>query len=234
MKFPVLCILFSAFLSAFSQTSSAFSAEEVLEGFVFHKVKAGDTLSKIAPLEHWDIIKRVNRIDESHLVIGKKILIPNDLKKAKKFLPVPEYLKEAEKTKRVIYVFLEKQYFGAYEDGRLAFWGPISSGSQQKPSPRGSFKIILKQKKRVSIEVPGAKMPYSLQFSKQGHILHAQSLPGRPASHGCIRLLMQDAMKLFNWIRINDPVILIKAVPKPGTAFLNFLDGLFRIFLDTC
>jgi len=218
MKFSVLCILFFAFLFAFFQISSA---EEIPDGFVFHKVKAGDTLSKIAPPEHWDIIKRVNRIDEAHLIIGKKILIPSDWEKAKKFLPVPQFLKEARKSERAVYIFLDKQYFGAYQNGRLVFWGPISSGNQKKPSPKGAFKVILKQKKRKSKEVPGANMPYSVQFSERGHILHAQSMPGRPASHGCIRLLMLDAIKLFNWIQTNDPVILTKAVPKIGTVFFN-------------
>ena len=161
MHFSVLCILFSAFLFAFFQISSA---EEIPDGFVFHKVKIGDTLSKIAPPEHWDIIKRVNRIDEAHLIIGKKILIPSDLEKAKKFLPVPEYLEEAKKSERAVYVFLDRQYFGAYQNGRLAFWGPISSGKKETATPKGAYKVLWKSRFYHSKKYD-ADMPFALNIS---------------------------------------------------------------------
>lgn len=217
MKFLVLCILFSVFLFAFSQISLA---EEALEGFTFHKVKIGDTLSKIAPLEHWDIIRRVNRIDEAHLIIGKTILIPTDLEKANKFLPVPEYMEGAEKTERTVYIFLEKQYFGAYENGQLAFWGPISSGKKERETPRGNFKVLWKTEFYHSKKYD-ANMPFAVNISNNGYFLHEQSLPGRPASHGCIRLLREDAKKLFNWVKKHDPVILTKTAPDNiGAVFL--------------
>ena len=204
MKISVLFILFfSAFLLTFFQISSA---EEAPEGFAFYKVKNGDTLSKIAPAEHWDIIQRVNRIDETHLIIGKKILVPVDLEAAIKFLPVPKYLKEAAGLKKTIYVFLEKQYFGAYENGLLIFWGPISSGTKEKATPKGNFKVIWKSRFYRSKKYD-ADMLFAINFSNNGFFLHRQSLPGRPASHGCIRLLEEDAKKIFNWIAKNDSII---------------------------
>lgn len=218
MKFPVLCILFcSVFLSVFSQLSIAAKAPD---GFAFYTVKAGDTLSEIAPREHWDIIKRVNRIDEAHLIIGKKILVPVNLKKAKKFLPVPEFLKRAKKSKRALYVFLDKQYFGAYQNGRLIFWGPISSGTQENATPKGNYKALWKAKLYHSREYD-VDMPFAINISSDGFFLHEQSLPGRPASHGCIRLLRTDAQKIFNWIKKNDPVILTKTVPNAWDCFFH-------------
>ncbi len=51
-------------------------------------------------------------------------------------------------------------------------------------------------------------MPFSINFNK-GYFLHQQSMPGFPASHGCVRLLEVDAQRLFNWIRLGDPVTLV-------------------------
>jgi len=43
-------------------------------------------------------------------------------------------------------------------------------------------------------------MPWYFNFcSKRGLGLHQYALPGRPASHGCVRLLLADAKWLFHW-----------------------------------
>ena len=43
-------------------------------------------------------------------------------------------------------------------------------------------------------------MPWYFNFgSREGLAFHAYSLPGYPASHGCIRLLERDARWLFDW-----------------------------------
>jgi len=52
-------------------------------------------------------------------------------------------------------------------------------------------------------------MDFAVNFYK-GFFIHEQSLPGYPASHGCIRLLRKDAEKIFNWIQIGDPIVITK------------------------
>lgn len=182
--------------------------EELIEGFKPYIIQKGDTLSKIAPAEHWDTIQRVNRIDERHLVPGKKILIPEDLNKTKKFCPVLEPPKNSNSFKRALYFFLDAQYFGAYQNGKLWLWGPISSGKASSKTPQGNFRALWKKKNYISKKYK-MPMPYAVSFSDKGYFFHQQSLPGRPASHGCIRLLRVDAEKLFYWVEKNDPVILI-------------------------
>lgn len=205
MKFSVISGLF---LSVFLVVSPPMSlAEETPDGFIFRKVQTGDVFSKIAPPEHWDIIMRVNRIDEKHLAIGKMILVPDDLEKTRKFLPVPNYLEEARELERTIYVFLDAQYFGAYENGQLLFWGPVSSGKKGTETPRGTFEVLWKKKFYRSKKYE-ADMPFALNISSNGYFIHEQALPGRPASHGCIRLLRSDAKKLFDWTKRWDPIIL--------------------------
>jgi LysM repeat protein len=182
-------------------------AQTIPEGFVEYEVKKGDTLGKIAPCEQHDLILRVNRIDKRHLLVGKKILIPDDFEKASQFLPVPRFIEEMKDEQRSICVFLDIQYFGAYENGELSFWGPISSGKKSSGTPTGKFSVIWKAEKYRSKKYD-AEMPFAVNISSDGYFLHEQSLPGRPASHGCIRLLREDAEKIYVWIQKNDPIII--------------------------
>jgi hypothetical protein len=78
--------------------------QELMERFKPYIIKKGDTLSKIAPPTHWDIIQRVNRIDERCLVPGKKILIPEDFEKAVWFCPVPKRISN-QNFKKILYFF---------------------------------------------------------------------------------------------------------------------------------
>lgn len=206
MKFSVIGSLFFSVFLVISPFVSL--AKEIPEGFIFHEVQAGDVFSKIAPPKHWDLIRRVNRIDNRHLILGKKILIPADWEKASKFLPVPEYLAEARKLKRAVYIFLDAQYFGAYENGQLVFWGPVSSGKKGYTTPKGTFEVLWKKKFYHSKKYD-ADMPFALNISNDGYFLHEKALPGRPASHGCVRLLRSDAKRLFDWAKRRDRVVLI-------------------------
>jgi len=199
-----LLILF--LLISFFSLNSVASNSAKFEGFVEYVIKKGDTLSKIAQFEEVaEIILKVNRIDRAHFIPGKKILVPINEKVAKNFCPVPRKIND--KSERVIYFFLDVQYFGAYEKGNLILWGPISSGKRNS-TPQGKFYVQWKSKNYFSKKYK-AKMNFAVNFYK-GFFFHEQSLPGYPVSHGCIRLLRKDAEKIFNWIQRNDPVIITK------------------------
>lgn len=199
----IYIIFFSIIFCAFNVN---ITQSHEIEGFKTHLIVKGDTLWKIVPKEHWDIIKRINKIDEKHLIIGKTILIPNDLSKAIKFCPVPKNTTEKEKLPKILYIYLDIQYFGAYEQGNLLFWGPISSGKKLYETPMGNNKVLWKAKKYFSKKYDDAPMPYSVNYSSNGYFVHQQAMPGKPASHGCVRLLMSDAKKIFYWIKIGNPI----------------------------
>lgn len=183
--------------------------KDIPDGFVKYVVKPGDRLEKIAPREQWDLIKKVNRLDEKHLIVGQKILIPDDWEKAQKYCPVPMRWNNADK---VLAVFLDTQYFGAYENGQLLFWGPISSGKNNS-TPAGEFKVLWKSRYYVSKKY-NARMDYAVNFSSEGYFLHQQSLPGKPASHGCVRLLKEDAQRIFEWLEKGDKIIILEKQPE--------------------
>ena len=151
---------------------------------------------------------KVNRLDERHFPTGKEVLVPVDVNKALLYTPVPKTLTDS-RGAHEIRVFLDRQYFGAYESGKLLFWGPVSTGRKQKPTPPGKFFVNYKERFRRSLKYENAPMPFSINFNG-GFFMHQQSLPGRPASHGCIRLLQVDAERLFFWSRRSDAVTVVK------------------------
>ena len=183
-------------------------AKDVPEGFEIYKITKGDSLGKIAPNEHHELIMKVNKFDRRHLPVGKKILIPTDFEKAVEFTPVPKYCEETSDSERSVHIFLDTQYFGAYENGRLVFWGPISSGKGGRGTRPGKFEATSKELMHRSRLYNNAPMPFSVNLSGTNYFLHQQDLPGYPASHGCIRLLREDAKKIYDWIKKNDPVII--------------------------
>lgn len=187
-----------------SLISASFGAE-IPKGFKIYTIKPDDTLTKFVPKEAWDMTMRINGVDHTSLQIGDEILIPIDPKNIPVFCPVPTVMPKATE-KREIFVFLDSQYFGAYEDGTLVHWGPISSGGVGRETPKGKHRIVSKHTHYVSKKY-GSPMPYAQCFDQQGgRFFHQQSMPGKAASHSCIRLLMMDAKWLFGWTRLGDKV----------------------------
>jgi len=177
-------------------------------GFIVYQVKKGDTLWKITcgKQKLCNIIKRVNRIDKFHL--RGQILIPTNSLEAKNFTPIPKKLKKLKSYKKTLIIYLKKQYFGVYRFRKLIFWGPISSGRKGHSTPTGKFKLLWKAKKYYSKKYE-ASMPYALCLSNRlGIFLHAQALPGRPASHGCVRVLKADAKRLFQIFKKGDLIFI--------------------------
>ncbi|MBN1279698.1 MAG: L,D-transpeptidase [Chlorobium sp.] len=187
-----------------AQTNSS-----VPEGFVLQRFKKGETLMKLCGQDSLcqAIFMKVNRTDRKYIPSGRTVLLPVDIEKASRYVPVPECLTDS-RGEREIRVFLVSQYFGAYEWGKLLFWGPVSTGRKAYPTTPGKFFVNYKQKNKRSIKYDNAPMPYSINYYG-GYFMHQQSLPGYPASHGCVRLLMSDARKLFKWIRVRDAVTVV-------------------------
>ncbi len=196
-------IAFFLFILSFFCAFELLAYEE--EKFYPYKIKKGDSLWKIAPKEHWEIIKKVNRIDEKHLITGRTILLPLETDSLTDFSPVPKIIISDKEAERSINVFLDAQYFGAYEYGNLVFWGPVSSGKTGHQTPIGTYKALWKAKKYRSKKYD-SDMPYSVNFSHIGYFIHEQALPGKAASKGCVRTLKEDAEKIFSWIQIGDKI----------------------------
>jgi lipoprotein-anchoring transpeptidase ErfK/SrfK len=109
-----------------------------------------------------------------------------------------------------VVIDLTGQMAYAYHGDKLVALSTISSGVEKHPSPVGIFPILEKRRHYRSIKYDNASMPFMQRIDDYGIALHAGQLPGRPASHGCIRLPSEFAAKLFAATRIGTPVLMGK------------------------
>ena len=90
----------------------------------------------------------------------------------------------------------------ALTDGsHVTFIFPISSGKPSTPTVLGNFHIYLR--------TPGY-LPDGMYYSSffiGGYAIHGfNPAPDYPASHGCMRLPITDAIPAFNWLHMGDAV----------------------------
>lgn len=91
----------------------------------------------------------------------------------------------------------------------------ISTGVPAHPTPLGVFSVISKHKLHHSNIYSGAPMPYMQRITWSGIALHAGPLPGYPASHGCIRLPQDFAVRLWGTTKIGARVIVTREPAAP-------------------
>ena len=116
-----------------------------------------------------------------------------------------------------IVVDLSKQRACAYEGGRPAFCGNISSGKPGHRTPTGRFRVLEKDVDHVSSKYPepngGAKMHYMLRLTSGGIAMHLGHVPNYPASHGCIRMQNGFAQRMYRWASVGTPVRVVGRPP---------------------
>jgi len=76
------------------------------------------------------------------------------------------------------------------------------------PTPLGVFSVISKQRWHRSNIYSAAPMPYMQRITWSGIALHAGVVPGHPASHGCIRLKNDFAIRLWHLTKRGTRVII--------------------------
>ncbi|WP_257385442.1 L,D-transpeptidase [Tahibacter caeni] len=111
----------------------------------------------------------------------------------------------------VAVVSLDEQRVYVYRNGVAIGVSTISSGRRGHETPEGTFTILQKAKFHKSDLYDDAPMPYMQRLTWDGVAMHAGSLPGYPASHGCIRLPAAFASKLFDVTRRGETIIVASA-----------------------
>ena len=106
---------------------------------------------------------------------------------------------------RVI-VSLSDQMAFLYRGNDLVAVSTISSGREANPTPTGIFPILAKKPMHFSKKYDNAPMPHMQRLDSYGIALHAGFNPGRPASHGCIRLPAKFAAKLYGVTQVGSTV----------------------------
>ncbi|WP_439375142.1 L,D-transpeptidase family protein [Bradyrhizobium sp. DASA03120] len=107
----------------------------------------------------------------------------------------------------VIVVSIDRQKVTIYDTNGVFAESPVSTGMKGHSTPMGVFSVIQKHKFHRSNIYSGAPMPYMQRITWSGVAMHAGVLPGYPASHGCIRMPMAFAVKMWNWTKMGARVI---------------------------
>lgn len=171
-----------------------------------YDVKNGDTWRALFPDErNREIVQRINR---TNLALSRHdvIAVPKQRDDLRYLEHAPFALERNTNGQRMVIVDLSDQAFAAYgRDGKLLHWGPIAAGKrcnynpQNCRTPLGSYTINTQMPRSHESSVypletnGGAPMPYAMHYLR-GFALHGSpTVPGRHASHGCVRLFVEDA-----------------------------------------
>jgi hypothetical protein len=112
-------------------------------------------------------------------------------------------------------VSLRDQRITVYDAKGWILRAPVSSGSKGRETPAGIFSVIQKVEDHYSNLYDDAYMPHMQRITWSGIALHGGVLPGRPASHGCIRLPFDFAERLFDATAMGMRVIVAPADVAP-------------------
>ena len=94
---------------------------------------------------------------------------------------------------------LSLQVLALTEGSRVQYLFPISSGKPSTPTILGDYRVY----SRVPGYLPDG-MYYS-DFFVRGYAIHGYNpAPDYPASHGCMRLPIADAIPAFDWLALGD------------------------------
>ena len=184
--------------------------------------KEVDSLLNTYSEDQLKTILALNRIEKNRLRPDRPIVIPDcasdDLNT---YSPFPEDLNFLQCIPKTVLISQRVQAFGLYENGELVKWGPISSGKSSTRTPNGLNYGNYKAKRKVSTVDESWVLPYYFNFMNfEGVGVHQYSLPGYPASHGCVRLFMDDAKYIFDWADMWD--VEGSEIARNGTPFMVF------------
>jgi lipoprotein-anchoring transpeptidase ErfK/SrfK len=114
-----------------------------------------------------------------------------------------------------IIISIADQRISLYDNGALIARSSVSTGVQGHPTPLGIFTVISKERWHRSNIYSGAPMPYMQRITWSGIALHAGVVPGHPASHGCIRLPNDFAIRLWRLTKRGTRVITAREDVQP-------------------
>ncbi len=170
--------------------------------YYVHTIKTANASAELAALVGVDNVPAVlqtNRIDERMIKQGATLVIPVSFDSASRS-PFPLVVAELEAVPKLLMFSQRVQAFGAYENGKLVRWGPISSGKQSTPTPSKLYSTNWKGKEVKSSFDDEWILKYNFNLDNfEGVGFHQYEMPGYPASHSCVRLLMPDALWLYDW-----------------------------------
>ncbi len=118
----------------------------------------------------------------------------------------------------LLIVSLATQRATLYRNGIPIAITTVSTGRSGHVTPTGVFTILQRDVDHRSNIYDNAPMPYMQRLTWDGIALHGGTLPGYPASHGCIRLPHEFAKRLYGVTRLGMTVLISRDVAVPRIA----------------
>lgn len=135
---------------------------------------------------------------------------------------------------QLIFVSLSQQWLWAYQDGRLVYATPVTTGRPELPTPQGTYHITTKIADTTFYSPWGPWSPYyyapehiahALLFRAGGYYIHeaawrhafgpGSNLPHtdpdgthEDGSHGCVNVPPLASAWLYDWVRIGAAVVI--------------------------
>lgn len=155
--------------------------------------------------ERSKVIELINRKLIQFVSIGDTLVVPTDFDvDFRAYTPFPKYYPGGVEYDKLFIIEKNVQAFAAYEFGKLVRWGIVNTGAKVSPTPTGRFNFNWKEEYRVSSLSPPDE-PWEMYWvfnvhHERGIHIHQFAMPtGGPTSHGCVRLLEEDAKWIYNW-----------------------------------
>jgi lipoprotein-anchoring transpeptidase ErfK/SrfK len=114
-----------------------------------------------------------------------------------------------------IFISINQQKLHLYGGGVHVADTSIATGVPSLPTPLGVFSVIQKQVFHRSNIYSNAPMPYMQRITWSGVAMHEGENIGHRASHGCIRMPRDFAVRLYRLTRLGTRVIISNSQLKP-------------------
>jgi len=151
------------------------------------------------------LVALLNRKLMDRMEVGDTLVVPDkfDLDFCA-YSPFPRFYAGGLSFDKLFIIDKSIQAWAAYESGRLARWGIVNTGDPQHRTPNGRFNFNWKTEYRVSSHSPVGE-PWEMYWvfnfvEERGIHVHQYPFPsGGPMSHGCVRLVDEDAKWIYDW-----------------------------------
>jgi len=156
---------------------------------------------KPSTLLAYRVFTTINRKDIQYFRLGDTAIVPSafydDLRVYSIF---PHLYPAADTLPKFITISNAHQAYACYEYGKLLRFAACNTGREKKPTFPGRYTLNWRDRIRRSSLDSNWVLPFTWNFHLfAGSAFHQFDMPGRPASHSCVRQFMDDAEWLYNW-----------------------------------
>lgn len=115
--------------------------------------------------------------------------------------------REAGDESRKVIVSIDNQRATFYRDNEAVMSFSVSTGRKGFPTPPGRY-VITNKYRNWNSTIYRSAMPFFMRLNCGDIGLHSGSVPGYPASHGCVRVPWAKAKHLYSMMEIGDLVVI--------------------------